>query len=516
MRGVLTAAAPAFAFGAVLLLIPSASGQGREHEYLSPAAGTATQRFGNSLAVDGDVMVAGAPHEDSFGVNTGAAFVFRWDAAAGSWIEEQQLFPSDPESNSGFGRNVAISDDVIVVGAPSEDNANGADAGAAYVYRFDAVLGLFVEEKKLIEVGGWTGNQFGASVGVDGTGLVIGASMCDMAWGVDAGCAYVYRYVGAPSYWVDEVMLSDPFGGWRDRAGHAVAIQGDLVLVAAPQSTEAGVNDAGGVAVWRKNGAAWSYDQRLTSSHKSPQDQFGLAVALRDDLVLVGAPLEDLDSKTADTGAAYLFRHDGSAFVEEVRLTHPAPAAGNRFGSGIGVSGRLAVIGAMYDDVLGSDAGCAFTFREKRGAWHLDQRLGASDAAAGDRFGGQVAMHDSQFLIGADGNDTPAGVDWGVVYGYLAAEINLEVDPAAPAPDQPVTFTAFHGTPGDVVITAVVEINGAPYFVPIFTDLFGSDHAWTITVNAPNPAYGLHLGLRAFKISATGPVVFSEIAPLDV
>jgi hypothetical protein len=515
-KSILQFAPPTIGALAWLALALPASGQGLEHEYVTPAAGTSTQRFGYALAVDGDVMVAGAPSEDTQALNAGAAFVFRWDAVAGNWVEQQEMFASDPESLSGFGRTVAISGDVIVVGAPLEDNANGTDAGAVYVFRFDPVAGSWNEEQKIIEPGGGAYIEFGTSVGVSGTGLVIGSPKCDMSSGADAGCAYVYRWQSASLRWTAEVMLVDPYGGFFDHAGQAVAIESDVVLVSSPSSNEGGVKDAGAVVVWRKSGSVWSYDQRLTASHKTKSDQFGLSLVVKNSLVMIGSPLENSSSTLTDSGAAYVFRHDGVEYVEESRFTHPSPAAGQHFGSGVDIRDDLAVVGAGLDDTLGSDEGCVFTFRRARRAWAFDQSLGASDGAANDRLGGQVALNGSQILAAADGNDTASGSDWGVVYGYLAAEINLEITPSSPAAGAPLTITAFHGTPGDVVIIAATDVNGTPLFLPIFTDLFAADHAWTLPTNAPNPLFGIHVGLRAIKISEAGPIVLSDEAFVDV
>jgi hypothetical protein len=492
-----------------------AAGQGLEHKTVTPAAGTSTQRFGYALAVEGDVMVAGAPFEDTNATNAGAAFVFRWDPVAGDWMEEQELFPSDPEALARFGSVVAISGDAIVVGAPLEDNANGTDAGAVYVFRFDAVAGSWSEEQKLIEPGGAAAYWFGNSVAISGDGLVVGVPNC-YTTGPNGGCAYVYRWLGSSSGWAVDVMLEDPLAGRGERAGSVVAIENDLVLVASPTSDKAGVQNAGSVAVWRKNGSVWSYDQELTSSHKTTDDRFGLSLAVRNGLVMVGAPLEDLSVALADSGAAYVFRHDGTAYVEESRFTHPSPASGQRFGVDVDIDGDLAVVGALYDDTAANDAGGVFTFRRARNAWAFDQPLGASDAAANDRLGGQVALNGFQILAGADGNDTAAGTDWGVVYGYLAAEMNLEITPSAPAPGALVTFTAFHGTPNDIVLTALTEVNGSFFFLPVFTDVFAGDHAWTLAGNAPNPLLGVHLGFRSFKFSEAGPIVASDTAYVDI
>ena len=494
----------------------SAFGQAIEREYVTPIAGTSTQRFGYALAVDGEFMVGGAPYEDSNYVNSGCAFVFRWDPVAADWIETQQLFPSDPEADARFGVTVAISGDAIAVGAALEDNANGTNAGAVYVFRLDAFTGVWSEEQKIIENGGFSGNEFGTSVDLDGTALLIGASKCDMSAGLNAGCAFVYRWVNSWLNWVEEAMLVDPNSRAGDRAGYAVAIEGNLALVASPLANQAGVANAGSVAVWRESGSLWWHDQTLSASQKSTGDQFGISLAVRNGLVIVGVPFEDGSATLVDSGAACLFRHDGTSYAEEVRFAHPTPGPGQQFGRDVDVDDNLVVVGSMTDDAFGSDAGCAFTFRRGRRRWAFDQPFAASDAAADDHLGVQVALNDLQVLVAADGNNTVAGTDRGVVYGYLARELTAEITPSAPAPDAPVTMTGLYGTPGTPVLLVLVDLDGTSMFVPLLTDVFGVDHLWTVTDTAPNPPLGMHVGLMLFKISATGPLVASDTAYVDL
>jgi len=310
--------------------------------------------------------------------------------------------------------------------------------------------------------------------------------------------------------------LSDPYGGNRDHAGQAVAIEDHLVLVASPYSHEFGVKDAGSVAVWTESGFNWSHDQKLTASHSTASAAFGASVALRSGAVLVGAPDEDLDPTLPGAGAAYRFAFDGTKYVESARFTAPTPAPGQQFGADVDLFEDLVVVGAPSDDTLGSDAGAAFTFRFGRKAWWFDLPLRASDAAPGDRFGAQVALGGTRIFASVDGHDDAGGADWGMVDAWFAGEVNLEITPASPAPGAAVTLDVFPGTPGDPLVAAIVDVASTPMFVPLFVTTFASDYEWSITGAAPNPAFGVRVGFRAFKISATGPIVFSEIAYVDL
>ena len=108
--------------------------------------GQATDLLGISVAISGDVVVAGAYGHGENGAVSGAAYVYRFNGS--EWLQEMELLASDGAAGDQFGTSVAIEGDVVVVGAPFEDE-NGIDAGAAYAYRFDGTN--WVQQQKLLD-----------------------------------------------------------------------------------------------------------------------------------------------------------------------------------------------------------------------------------------------------------------------------------------------------------------------------------------------------------------------------
>ncbi len=86
------------------------------------------------MAIDGDVIVVGAPiaQKFAFPLRDGAAYVFQHNGTA--WVETDALRAADGYSEEGFGDAVAVSGNRVLIGAPSDANDNGADAGAFYFY----------------------------------------------------------------------------------------------------------------------------------------------------------------------------------------------------------------------------------------------------------------------------------------------------------------------------------------------------------------------------------------------
>jgi hypothetical protein len=87
--------------------------------------------FGNSVAIDGNLALVGAPGDDDNGWDSGSAYIYRFDGS--SWQEEAKLLASDGASYDWFGNSVAIDGNLALVGAYGDDD-NGSNSGSEYIY----------------------------------------------------------------------------------------------------------------------------------------------------------------------------------------------------------------------------------------------------------------------------------------------------------------------------------------------------------------------------------------------
>ncbi len=150
-----------------------------------PSDGQAYDHSGAAVAVSQENVVIGAPFQDEKADNAGAAYVFRFNAR---WIQLQKLLPSAETMGGRFGTSVALSDDVLMVGAHREGD-NDQRTGSAYLFR--RTNRRFFEEAKLTASDGKGDDEFGFAVAVSGDTAVIGA------WGDDdkgssSGSVYVF------------------------------------------------------------------------------------------------------------------------------------------------------------------------------------------------------------------------------------------------------------------------------------------------------------------------------------
>jgi len=356
--------------------------------------------FGVSVAVSGDTIVVGARLEDSTatGVNgdegdnaapgSGAAYVFVRNGE--TWTQQAYLKASNPDGGDEFGSSVAISGDVVIIGAPKEDsNATGVDgdesnnlagnSGAAYVFVRDGVT--WSQQAYLKASNTENGDDFGVSLAVSGATVVVGARFEDSnATGVDgdetsnsgsdSGAAYVF--VREDATWSQQAYLKASNTGNGDWFGFSVAVFGDTVVVGSfeEDSSATGVNgdedsndavSAGAAYVFVRNGITWSQQAYLKASNSAAIDQFGYTVAVADDTVVVGARLEDSNAtgvngnddgnSALDSGAAYVFaRDDTGDWSQQFYLKASNTDSGDLFGASIAVSGRSVVVGAIQED----------------------------------------------------------------------------------------------------------------------------------------------------------------------
>ena len=366
--------------------------------------------FGAIVAMSGDVAVMSANSDDP-GFNAGAAYVFRFNGT--TWIEEQKLTASDAAAGDSFG-SVSVRGDVIAVGAGGQDvGCLNCNNGAVYVFRYDGVT--WVEEAILVEnnpPGGGFGENFGEITAVGEDTVVVGEPDGEPA-GPESGLAYVFRFNGIE--WLEEAMLTASDAEAEDRFARRIAISEDIVLVGAAWEDEA-ADTAGAAYVYRYNGNAWVEEEKLTASDAQDSDFFGASVAVSGNVAVIGAV--GVDDVAVDAGAAYVFRFNGTTWIEEQKLTVSDGSVQDRFGSWSSVGDNLLVVGAVIADTSGENAGAAYVFQYDGSEWVLQANLLASDGAAGDFFGNSVALNDEDVVMVGAGHHDHAAPNGGAVYVF--------------------------------------------------------------------------------------------------
>jgi hypothetical protein len=296
-------------------------------------------RFGHTVALDGDTLVVGAFGEDSSAdggesdnnaSSAGAVYVFiRVDSR---WSQQALLKASNAKGGDYFGYSVALDGDTLVVGASFYDgNSNEKDSGAVYV--FTRVNDSWSQQAFLEASNAEGGDYFGYSVALDGDTVVVGAlrekSSADGGESnnsaADAGAVYVFT--GVNGSWSQQAYLKASNAEAYESFGSSVALDGDTLVVGAYQedsSADGGesnhsASDAGAVYLFTRVNDSWNQQAFLKASNAEVNDQFGWSVALDGDTVVVSAYGEDsaadgaadggkADTTVIDAGAVYIFQ----------------------------------------------------------------------------------------------------------------------------------------------------------------------------------------------------------------
>jgi len=329
--------------------------------------------FGTSVATAGADLLVGAP-----GGGSGAGAVSRFDGATGGVLATLE---SPAPGHPGFGFSVAALGNNVVAGAPFLATAGGGDVGAVYRFAGTALAGTLVDPTPL------GGDQFGFSIATVGTDVVVGVPL---AGARDTGLAYL---LDGPSGAL-RVTFQKPIPVAGDFFGAAVAAEGDEVLVGAPLDSETAPK-AGAAYLFRRDTA--TLDRTFQSPAPAAGDLFGAAVALSGPRVVIGAP--QAAGGATDAGTVYVFdRASGNLLVT---IPSPMPHRGDQFGSAVAVAGENLLVGAELDDTGAPDTGAAYLFDAGTGA--LLQRFLNPAQGAFDHFGFALAAGPSGLLVGAPG-----------------------------------------------------------------------------------------------------------------
>jgi len=323
--------------------------------------------FGTSVAVSGSTALVGAPNGgcENSGIGNGSAYFFYRDqGGADNWGQAVRLNVSDAAEQDRFGHSVSLSGDIALVGAPRAGpgaahvfyrNQGGPD-------NWGQVAQLASPDDRRCFEGAWSQTDyFGWSVAVSGDIALVGApSDQDSCW--PYGFAYVfYRDQGGEDNWgqVAQLTCGDP--GYHTLFGWSVAVSGDVALVGARASSLS----PGSVYVFQRNEGGddnWGQVALLIAPDGKQGNLFGTSVAVSGDSALVGA--SELSWNRESGGSVYVYdRNRGpDNWGLMAKLLASDAAKDDGLGSSVAVSGDMVVVGAKGDDDLGSSAGAVYVF----------------------------------------------------------------------------------------------------------------------------------------------------------
>jgi len=371
--------------------------------------------FGKSVSIYGDYAVVGSPN---FNLNEGIAYVLHNDN--GVWTNIARLQISNSSVNAYLGSSVSIFEDVIVVGAEKQSYK-----GAVFVYvKPSSGWADMTETAKLTPSTSVNYDYFGCSVSIYNNVIAVGSKSHDLGES-NKNYGAVFVYSKPSSGWVDmtetaKLTSSDKMP--NDEFGTSVKIYDDVIIAGAPKDDvddDSPNENSGSAYIFAKPSSGWSTSNetaKLTSSDVSNIAYFGTSVSIFADDIVIGAYQND------NIGSAYVYTKpiDGWATTntETAKLTSSTSTNYSHFGFAVDISNSNIVVGAKFDDDKGSSSGTAYVFSKPSSGWisaNETSKLTASDGASNDNLGNSIAIYGDNIIIGAH-NNNDKGSDSGSAY----------------------------------------------------------------------------------------------------
>lgn len=364
--------------GAVLATASAATAQRAELSEIWPDDCAGVGGFGLSVTAEGTLALVSGYGD---GVDAASAWLFDISDPANP-TQLLTLTPDDGTPGDAFG-GVQLRGNLAAVGASSADETGS-------IYLFDLTTGD--QLSKVEPPNGDDGDRF-RICDLHGDLLLVGAPGDDDA-GTDAGAAYLFD-ISDPADPQLLAKLAANDGGTDDAFGANVVLGDDLAAISATRDNS-------------QTGSVYLFDvadpgnpvqvAKFTSSDAQAFDQFGHAMDIDGDTLIVGTPNTDSDEFGTSSGSVYLFDISDPSNPDEFLAILPGEDAADYFGNSVALQGTTALIGAIGVPE-GTGMGRAFVYDIATGQRLLS--LAGSDISFGEQLGESVALAGETALVGA-------------------------------------------------------------------------------------------------------------------
>jgi hypothetical protein len=320
-------------------------------------------------------------------------------APSGGWASCQvaELVTSEPALESIFGSGVAFDGRTIAVSDAS--HLTGTDStGAVEPFEQDG-SGRWQPVQVLRASDAADDAIFGNSLSMEAGILAVGAFRDTNARGFKAGAVYVFRRE-ADGTWTEEAKIVDPTGEARAFFGRSVALRGDVLAVGAHGESFGRDSDVGTASIFRRFAPGdWRREVKLECPDPMREAWFGSAVAIDGDLLVVGASRHS--RAAADAGQAFAYERSAGRWWFRQAILSDDPAAEARFGFAVALSGDLLLVSELDSDFTGSRQGGVHSFQWTGTTWTPESVLRPRVPAIERRFGQAVSFDGRRAVVGS-------------------------------------------------------------------------------------------------------------------
>lgn len=318
---------------------------------------------------------------------------------------------SELEENGQFGASVAVYGNYMAVSRLSADAPGVSNCGAVYIFAKEA-SGNWIEQTKIIAPDAAQNDRFGYALDMDGDYLIVGAPEKSIGGNYSQGKAYIFKRQN--DNWLYQVSLIRAGGQSGERHGFDVSITatsafGVLAAVSSPYFDNGAQQDRGIVQLYRRDplSQVWS-SSTLVPGNLAAGDCYGFSLDADGDEIVIGAPYHEVGA-LSNAGIAYLYHYNGSSWISEgdVQYNH----AGMGVGFSVSISNGFVAIGAPLAVYNSIQSGSVFIKEREAGVWHSRDLLQLpSDYANIDRlFGADISLSNNRLIISAPAGNLLSG-----------------------------------------------------------------------------------------------------------
>lgn len=220
--------------------------------------------------------------------------------------------------------------------------------------------------------------------------------------------------LGGVSLAVTEMKIVPNDKADGDQFGLAVDMSGDYMIIGSHEDDDMGER-SGSAYIFKRQAGGWTQYAKLVAPDGTTGDQFGCSVSISSDYALIGAYRDNQNGNQA--GAAYIFRLVSGVWTFVTKLTPAVPEPNSEFGNSVETDGNYAVVGAHRSEHTGTMIGAVYVFERNGMNWVEDAKLIEGDLNTAAFFGCDCAISGNTILVGACGREGTAPRT-GAVYLY--------------------------------------------------------------------------------------------------
>ncbi|MEK6256059.1 MAG: FG-GAP repeat protein [Chloroflexota bacterium] len=285
--------------------------------------------FGSRVLVQGDVIYATALYDDRIAEKSGAVYVYQ--RSSDGWEQGQVITPSDATFFQGFGSNIAVEGNRMIISAIYE-NAGAVETGAIYYFERN-LEGVWVEKQKITPEDVLRLGHFGNSILLSGDTLFASAQFNQNGEDTYTSALYVFDLVDGQ--WIQSQKLTGDDPQHEDNFdvfGNGLALSGENLIIT-NFLEDYGSKNSGALYWYKRSADGWDFHQKFLPENLIPGLSFGLSPTFVGNTLLVGYEEWILDRDT-DPGLIYVLSLEGDEIAEFDTIPAPKAADGWFFGGG--------------------------------------------------------------------------------------------------------------------------------------------------------------------------------------